>query len=134
MKTLVIYYSFGGNTRELALSEAKEREAQLCEVMDVKKPSTFGAFLHCPAAMQQKPGKIHPISENLAQYQQFVVMGPIWAGCPAPPVNSILLALPQGANVELQMLSASGNSKKSKVLAFLQKHDLVLTQYVDVKA
>lgn len=134
MKTLVIYYSYTGKTMQLAQQLAEEKGTELCQVQDKRRRSMLGTFFQVPAAMQQKAGKILPIKADLTAFDDFIVMGPIWAGHPAPPVNSILDALPKGAKVALHLVSSSGESNKEKVLERAKAAGLDVTGYVDVKA
>lgn len=134
MKTLIIFYSYGGATKKLAEELAARRGADLVEVKDQKRPGKIGTFLRCPAAMGQKPGKIQPVSANFAAYQRFVVMGPVWASHPAPPVNNIFQMLPKGSEVEIIMVSGGGSSAKDKVVAFAEGKGLKVAEYVDHKS
>ena len=85
----------------------------------------------CPLRAPVPTGKADP-KADLAAYDSFVVMGPIWASHPAPPVNSILQALPKGARVELRMVSGGGSSVKDKVVAHAESLGLSVTSYTDV--
>lgn len=134
MSTLVIYYSYGGTTQKLAQQLAEERGATLYQVLDQKRPSLFGAFLRCPAAMAQKNGKILPVDIALADYDDIVVMGPIWAGHPAPPVNNIIRMLPAGKAVELRMISGGGSSNQAKTIALVEGQGGTVKEYVNVKS
>lgn len=134
MKTLVMYYSYNGNTRALAQAIAKQREADLVEVKDKKRPSLLGTFIPgCPRAMGLKPGKVQPFTADYAAYDRVVVMGPIWASHPAPPVNNILEALPKGTQVELVFTSGGSGSEKEKVSAKVAALGLELMEYRDEK-
>ncbi len=134
MAELVLFYSFGGHTRRLAQALAASRGSDIEEVFDLKKkPSVLGAFLRCPAAMGQKSAPIRPIEKDLAAYDRFVVMGPIWAGHPAPVVNAILAALPKGAKLELHMVSGGGESAKDRVLALAARLGLEVSDYQDLR-
>ncbi|NLW78470.1 MAG: hypothetical protein GXY32_03530 [Ruminococcaceae bacterium] len=130
MKTLVIFYSYNGSTRRLAQQLAAETGADLYEVEDQKRPGV--PFFKVPAAIGQKPGKVKPITANLAAYDKIIIMGPIWASHPAPPVNSIIALLPAGAQVELRMVSSGGSSEKDKVTALVQSKGAQVTAYLDI--
>ncbi|MGD9560529.1 MAG: flavodoxin family protein [Oscillospiraceae bacterium] len=132
MKTLVIFYSYNGATRQLARQLAEAEGADLYEVLDQKRPSLVGTFLRCPGALRQASGKVQPIEVDFSAYERFIVMGPIWASHPAPPVNNILRALPKGSAVELRMASAGGSSAKEKVTAFVQELGCTVADYQDI--
>lgn len=135
MKSLVIYHSYSGRTRTLAKKLAEETGAELYEVEYKKLPSKMGLFFGaCPAAMRQKPSKkIKPITVNFTEYNNITIMGPIYAGHAAPPVNSVLYALPKGAAVNVRMVSAGGESSKQAMLKLAEKLGIKITEYIDEK-
>lgn len=53
-------------------------------------------------------------------YDRVVLMAPVWAGYPAPPFNSAVELLPPGTEVEVILVSGSGNSEKSRAKVRLQ--------------
>ena len=86
MKTIIVYYSLDGNTKNAAATLAKLIDADVCEIQPVKpiksagKPTfrtlmtgggqvTFGL---CP--------KIKEISADLSQYDRIILGTPVWAG------------------------------------------------------
>lgn len=134
MKTLVIYFSYGGATKKRAEALAAEAGADLVEVRYQKRPGRLGTFLRgCPAAIAQKPAKVEPFSANYASYDKIVVMAPIWASHPAPPFNNIIRALPAGTEVELRLCSSGGESAKEKVVAWVEAQGCTVESYTDIK-
>jgi hypothetical protein len=135
MKTALVYFSYGGETRALAQKIAEEKNADIYEITFAKKPSIFGALLLCPDAVKQKPAKnIAPFVIDWTQYTAAVIMGPIWAGFPAPPVNNIILSLPEGLSVSVYMLSAgSGAKRKDKITGLIESRGCVVSEYLDVR-
>lgn len=114
MKTIVLFYTFGGSTKAKAQEIAKERQATLCEVEEIKNRGVFSAlFSGCPKASSRKASKIKPISCDLTEYDRIVIGGPIWAGYPAPALNAILELLPSGKEVEIFLCSGGGEARKS---------------------
>ena len=68
MKTLVIYYSYTGHTKSKAESIAKEENADIIELKDLKKsskPSTylFGSF----KAMKRKQTELQDFNSDFSQ-------------------------------------------------------------------
>lgn len=102
---------------------------------DVKRPGGLKTlFKGCPAAAGKKSWPINPIDKQLNTYDKFVVMGPIWAGNPAPEVNSIVELIPQGSEVEFIMVSGGGQSSgKDKTIEHAQRHSLKVLGYSDVR-
>ncbi|MCL2211971.1 MAG: hypothetical protein FWB95_08630 [Treponema sp.] len=114
MKTIILYYSWSGTTKALAVKKAGETGVDIEEVIEVKRQSGFGAFLvGAPNAIRRKKTKIKPISANLESYDQIIVMAPVWAFNPAPAFNNIVEAIPSGKKIEIILISASSGTKKS---------------------
>ncbi len=135
MKMVVIYYSYTGHTRKKAEALAKEQNASLYEVKDVKRPGTLKAFvLGSLASMRMKRGVIEPLRVDWGAYEKVVLMGPIWAGHPAPPILGAIAVLPSGKEVEFCAVSGSGNSAaKEKVEALLRDKGCASISYKDIK-
>lgn len=137
MSTAILYYSYSGKTRALAEAEAEKRSARLFEVKEARRYSPLGSVLFgCPAARMQKiPALLSPVPD-VRRYDKVVVMAPIWAGYPAPVFNAIISSLMRGTNVDILLVSASGDSSKSKgkVLEFIEQYGLKVGAYLDIKA
>lgn len=136
MKTAVVYYSYTGNTRELASQKAEEEKADLFEVKEAKQRSVFSAYVFGSfSAMRQKKAAVLPVTFSLSDYDKIIVAVPIWAGSPAPAFHNILELIPAGKKVELIFTSGSGDSgrSKSKTLALAAQKGLTVTGYQDVK-
>jgi len=137
MKKLALYYSLDEKTREIAETKMKELKADiLVEIKEVKRRSKFNAII--PGifeAMQQKKSEIEPLSVDLNQYKTIMIFMPLWAGNPAPAMNSIIELIPKGKEVELYMTSSNGNSMKSadNTSNQIQKRGSLVTKYVDLK-
>lgn len=137
MKTLVIFYSYTGKTRELASKKAAELDADIIEVKEIKKRSKLNAYVvGCFQAMRQKKTAIEPIDTDLNAYEKIIIMMPIWAGHPVPAFNNIASILPAGKQVELIMISGSGNSGGSaeKTKAIIKARGCKVVGYLDVKS
>lgn len=136
MKTAVIFYSFSGTTKKLARQAAAETGADLFEARTARplgkfKAYTWGTF----AALTQKTMPIAPIDCNLNDYEKIIIMGPIWAGHPAPAVNSVFHLLPPGKDIDLRFVSMSGGSRgKDAVLLKLADKGCASISYTDIKA
>lgn len=113
MKTAIIFYSFGGFTKNFAKEEAVLKNADVFEVKECKKRSLLGAFFKgCPAAIKQKPVPLQGEPIDLSAYDTILVAAPVWAGFPAPAFNSIVTMLPPGKEIEIVLTSGSGKSTK----------------------
>lgn len=135
MRTLVLYYSYTGNTHKAARQLADELKADIVEIQTKKRPGTVGAYVAGSfAAMRQKGAAILPLP-SMEPYDKIIILGPVWAGYPAPAVNNAIAALPRGKQVELRMVSASGQSRsREKVEQRVKEAGCTLTEYMDIKA
>ena len=136
MKTAVVYYSFGGTTRSYARAEAKARGADLIELKPRRPYNLMSAFVRgCLEAVKQKAVALEGMPLFVG-YDRVVLMAPVWADYPAPPFNSAVELLPPGTEVEVILVSGSGNSEKSKAKVRLQikKRGCTLTAQRDIRA
>jgi len=120
MSTAIIYYSLSGKTKAFAEKTGADTGAELLEIRETKKRNGFTAFI--PGIFQAarlKRTEIVPFEADLAAYDEIVVMGPIWAGHPAPAVNSAIDMLPEGKSVSLVCTSGRGGYDLSKTAAFI---------------
>lgn len=136
MKTLVIFYSYTGNTKRLAQELAEKESADIAEVKDVNRPGKVKAYLAgCFAAMRGKPWKIQPLSADLAAYDRLILLSPVWAGNPPPAVNALLEQLPDGKTVFIKMVSASGKSGcRERLEAVIKSKSCTIENFEDIKA
>ncbi|HBU12412.1 MAG TPA: hypothetical protein DEB31_06710 [Clostridiales bacterium] len=136
MKTLIVYYSYGGKTKRAAEEIAQKEGADLCEAVELKRLPGIGAFfIGCPQAAGGKARPIHPLSKEMEAYEKIIIMGPIWAGNPAPAVNSIIDALPAGKKVEFRITSGGGQSKNhERTINRATAKGCEVEGYVDMKA
>ena len=116
MKTMIMYYTFGGRCKKEAEHIANEtKNAVLCEIQQKKKYNIFTAFFSgCPSAMKRKSAQIKDVPYNLEDFDRIILVTPIWAGYPAPAFNSMVNLLPEGKEVEIFMCSGSGKAPKSE--------------------
>lgn len=116
MKTIILYYTFGGSSRKEAQRIADSIEnAVVCEVKQKKKYNIFTAFISgCPKAMKRSASDIKEIEYNLNDYDKIILVAPVWAGFPVPAFNSMVELLPAGKEVELFICSGGGETPKSK--------------------
>ena len=120
MSTAILYYSLSGTTKALAEKRAAETGADVFEVCEAKKRNGFTAFIPgCCLAMGLKSSAIVPPSAALSAYDEIVIMGPIWAGRPAPAVNAAIGILPAGKTVSLVCTSGRGGFDLSKTAALV---------------
>lgn len=116
MKTIIMYYTFGGTSREEAKRIAAEYEDSIiCEIKEKRKRNILTAFITgCPKAMKRNSSSIQEPEYNLNEYDKIILVAPVWAGFPVPAFNSMVQILPEGKEVEIYLCSAGGETPKSK--------------------
>lgn len=91
MKTLVLFYSFEGNTRLMAEAIASETDADLQELRPSKNiaPRSFMKyFWGGKAVMMGQTPEIKPIEKHLEEYDLIFLGTPVWAFSYAPPLKT----------------------------------------------
>ncbi len=136
MKTAIIYYSYSGKTKKYCENMAAELSADIFEVQTVKRKCFLSnLFTECPKALQQQPTDILPIDLDLSGYEKIILAAPMWAGYPAPPFNNMVAMLPKGKQVEIVIVSASGETdpiKKEKVIVLTEETGSKVIKYTDI--
>lgn len=93
MKTLVIFYSYEGNTRLVGETIAKELGADLEEIKPVKEMTSKGSMKFMwggrQAIMGSKP-ELKPLEKDLDRYDLLIIGTPVWAWRPTPPIKTLL--------------------------------------------
>jgi hypothetical protein len=120
----------------IAKAAAADFDCPAVAILDQRRPGTFKAYVAgCFTALRMKGWKIQPISLDFSQYDRVVLYSPVWAGHPAPAINAFLAQLPKGMSVEMNMVSASGESAaREKLEARLRELGCILEKYTDIKA
>lgn len=91
MKTLVVYYSFEGNTELIAQTIAQEIEADLLK-LEVKQSIKTHSFLKFfwggrQAMMKAKP-ELLPLQKNPQDYDLILIGTPVWAFTFSPALRT----------------------------------------------
>ena len=93
MKTMIVYYSLGGNTEFAAKQIAEETGAELLRIEPVKAypDSGFKKFLWGgkSAVMAETP-ELAPYTFDTTAYDRIVFGFPVWAGNVTPPIRSFI--------------------------------------------
>ena len=136
MKTVILYYTFGGSTKKEAERLAAEQNAPVCRVKEAHSRGFLAAFIPGGLqARQRKASAIRPIDSDLRKYDRIIIGCPVWAGYPAPAFNAILSLLPPGKEVEVYLCSAGGDSQKSAqgTKDLIAQKGCTLVSYRDVR-
>ena len=91
MRSLVVYYSFTGNTRMVAERAARDLDADTAEVRAPRYES--GGFRFLRAAFDSWRGRLPAIEVSGGrpdEYDFVLIMAPVWAGHAATPMRAYL--------------------------------------------
>lgn len=90
-KTLIVYYSFEGNTHFVSRILAKELNADILRIKPKDEIKTHGFFKYIwggkQVIMRQTP-KIMPIKKDLEKYDAILIGTPVWSFNYSPPIRS----------------------------------------------
>lgn len=113
MRTLILYYSFTGNTRQVSTLLAENLGADVAEV--TCKYYSYGFLGGLRQAWDVLTGGTPPIempAQVNGEYDLLVVAGPVWGARPAPPIRAILQKLPVNGHKLALALTCGGMSKR----------------------
>ena len=135
MKTILIYFTFGGSTQKEAERLCKQLNVPTYQVRELWERGFLAAFL--PGgflAMQRKSVKIQPLRIDLNGYDRIIIGCPVWAGYPAPVFNSIVERLPAGKEVEIFLCSGGSGTEKSEqgTRLLVEKKGCTVISYRDI--
>ena len=136
MKTLVVYYSYTGHTKNIANQLAERESADIAEIKDVSRPGKFKAFtMGCFAAVTGKAWPIEAPGEDLSAYDRLILLSPVWAGNPPPAVNAFINILPEGKNIAVKMVSSGGESNcENRLKAAIEARGCSQDGFENIKA
>jgi flavodoxin len=92
MKSVIVYYSYSGNTRKAAeaLKEHLEKtlEVDIIELKAIDESDSF--FKQALGALVRTKAKMQEINTDLSKYDFICIGTPVWAFGPAPAMNTFL--------------------------------------------
>lgn len=135
MSTIIMYFTFGGSTKEEAERLSKQLGAPLCQVKEKHNRSVLAAFV--PGgflAMRRKTVAIQPLNIDWNEYDKIIIGCPVWAGYPAPVFNTMVESLPAGKEVEIFLCCGGSGTKKSEAgtRALVEQKGCTVVSYRDV--
>jgi flavodoxin len=135
MKTLVIYYSFSGSTREIADKIAAKESADILEIKDTKPLGKLKAYTAgILAARNAKLWDIKPIDIDYTNYDRIILLAPVWANNPPPAFWAYMNQLPFNKNIAIKMVSMSGKSNcRERLSAIIEAKSCQLESFEDIK-
>ena len=116
-KTLLVYYTFSGNTDYVA-ELLKENDGITVEQLVAQKEPPkrgFGTFLFGgKSALFQEDAHLAPLKAQLDDFEAIIIAFPVWAGTYPPAISSFLKQyLFTAKTVFLIACSASGNAERA---------------------
>ena len=135
MSTAILYYSLSGKTKSYAEKLGAETGASVFEIREVKKRNGFTAFF--PGVFQAggfKRPAIEPLEVDFQAFDEIIILGPIWAGHPAPAINSAIDLLPEGKTVSLICTSGRGGFDLSKTAEMISARGCTIKNTACLKA
>ncbi len=91
MKRIIVYYSQGGKTDLVAKTLAKNLNADLVRIHDLKnRDGIKNKFLSSIAAFREQKTDIVPAKVDLSDYDTIYFGTPTWAGNPTPAILTII--------------------------------------------
>jgi flavodoxin len=91
VRTLVVYYSRDGHTKEVAEKIARELGAETEELIDtVNRNGILGTTRAGKDALAKNLTLIHPIQSDLSLYDRIIVGSPAWFSTMTPAVRTFL--------------------------------------------
>lgn len=93
MRSIVIYYSFSGNTKLIAEHISKELDADIEELVTEKPLNASGAgyvMWGIRQLISQSRPALMPLKHDLGEYDLIVIGTPVWSYTFTPPVRTLL--------------------------------------------
>jgi flavodoxin len=87
MKTLIVYYSFTSNNELLAIELQKKLQCDVLKLEEVKKRTGLTILLD---VIFNRRTKIKKYNVAIKDYENLILIAPIWAGKIATPLNTFL--------------------------------------------
>jgi len=123
MKSAVIYYSYSGNTKQVArvLSEFLAAKGEVVQIELIAPDESKSFLVQCRRAFSHARAKITPVNFDLSGFDLICFGTPVWAFGPAPAVNTYLDNCRglEGKEIILFTTYGSGTGNK-RCLKFMQ--------------
>jgi flavodoxin len=130
MKAAVVFYSCDGNCAFVAEQIKNQLQADLLslQMKDEKRRKGFAKFFWGGSmAVKKKKPPLKPYTFDPSAYDLIVIGAPVWAGSPAPPIQTFLSETGiSGKKVALFVSHAGGKGKSlAKFKALLPGNEIV---------
>ena len=119
-KTLIVFYSVGGNTKRVAEALAAELDGTLVRIEDhVKRTGLFGFMRTGFQGMRKKAVPIDPVAVDAGSYDLVLLGTPVYAGGIAPGLRQFINDKRDGFSA-VGYFATGGDQKKDAVLDELE--------------
>ncbi len=109
-KTLVLCYSLTGKTMAACKNLARFAPGKLVMLERISRDTLFYAYTAgLRKACKRAAADILPVAEDISDYRQIVVAGPVWGGFPAPALYDFLREYEIGGKVIHGLLTYGRN-------------------------
>lgn len=114
MRILIVVYSFTGNNRLLAWHLAERLDAEVIEVVEPRKRTSFTILLDLAFG---RAGKVLPLRVDPAEYDHLLFLAPVWDRHIATPMRAAMRQLaPQIDNYSVVTLCGGSRPLQSETL------------------
>jgi flavodoxin len=98
MKTLIVYYSYEGNSALVAeeLKKAAGAISSVCDILelktaeDTKRTGLAKYFWGGKQVLSHTKPQLKPYTVTIEEYDLIILGAPVWAGTPAPALQSFI--------------------------------------------
>lgn len=137
-KSIILFYSFEGNTKKVAAYLSKELSIPCEEVILVKDFSSKGFTKYLwggSQVMMKKKPKLATLKANLDDYDTIYLGSPIWAGTYSPAIRTLLEdGIVKGKKVAFFYCNDGGPGKaETKIKDIVTINNELLSSYGLVK-
>lgn len=120
MKSLIVYYSYEGNSEEIAKAIKEVTDADVLCIAPKKENKTKSLYRFIWGGMQvymTKKPELMPYEVDLDKYDTVFIGSPVWFGTYAPPINTFL-SENNIVNKNIALFICSGGNKRNTFLNF----------------
>lgn len=123
MKSIVIYYSYSGNTKAVAgaLVEILSGKGQVDQIELIALDESRSFFTQCKRAFSRVRANISETNFDLSGYDLICLGSPVWAFHPAPAMNTYLDQCSGIEGKEIVLFATCGSGAgKERCLDYMQ--------------
>jgi flavodoxin len=123
MKSIIVYYSYSGNTKQVAgaLAEYLAKNGEVRQIELVAQDESKYFLGQCRRAFYHAKAKIEPVDLDLSGFDLICFGSPVWAFAPTPAMNTYLDKCFGIENKQIILFTTYGSGAGNKrCLKFMQ--------------